>query len=248
MNDRTSPDVAPSSEAKQLRVLLLARDEGAVGALLAADANLVVTAVSSWSEAEGSAARALPDVVVIALGVTTSKDPDDLRVFRRARSAVPVLVISAPAPERIVTDLIKAGASGYLFSDEARYARTAVREVARGGAPMSLPVSRIVLGRARRSSGTLPAVESPIPAAAARLTARQLEILELLAGGHSYDDIGLALDLSVNTVRSHVKALYERLGASTKVEAVMIGMELRLLKESTLKKEPDGGGSNRDGR
>jgi DNA-binding NarL/FixJ family response regulator len=64
------------------------------------------------------------------------------------------------------------------------------------------------------------------------LTSRQLEILELLARGHSYDDIAHALALSVNTVRSHVKALYERLGAATKVEAVRIGIELRLLNAS----------------
>ena len=67
------------------------------------------------------------------------------------------------------------------------------------------------------------------PQADELLTPRQREILKLLANGHSYDDIGLALDLSVNTVRSHVRAIYERLGASTKVEAVVTAMELKLI-------------------
>jgi LuxR family maltose regulon positive regulatory protein len=61
------------------------------------------------------------------------------------------------------------------------------------------------------------------------ITKRQREILNLLARGHSYEDIGLALDLSINTVRSHVRAIYERLGASTKVEAVVAALELNLL-------------------
>ena len=61
------------------------------------------------------------------------------------------------------------------------------------------------------------------------VTRRQLEILKLLAQGHSYEDIGLALSLSINTVRSHVRTLYERLGASTKVEAVITAIELGLL-------------------
>ena len=66
------------------------------------------------------------------------------------------------------------------------------------------------------------------------LSARQREILALLQRGHSYDDIGTALDLSVNTVRSHLRIIYERLGAASKVEAVMIGMELGLLERTRL--------------
>jgi DNA-binding CsgD family transcriptional regulator len=80
-------------------------------------------------------------------------------------------------------------------------------------------------------AAVLPATE----AAETLLTPRQREILKLLANGHSYEDIGVALDLSVNTVRSHVRALYERLGASTKVEAVLIGIELRILDERPMR-------------
>lgn len=70
------------------------------------------------------------------------------------------------------------------------------------------------------------------------LTERQREILVLLQHGHSYDDIGTALGLSVNTVRSHVRALYERLGVATKVEAVMIGMELGIIDRTRLSERP----------
>jgi DNA-binding CsgD family transcriptional regulator len=94
---------------------------------------------------------------------------------------------------------------------------------------MSEPVSRLVLGRARRSSAQMAAVRPATPAAEGLLTSRQREILKLLSNGHSYDDIGIALDLSVNTVRSHVRTIYERLGASTKVEAVVAAIELRLI-------------------
>ena len=54
-------------------------------------------------------------------------------------------------------------------------------------------------------------------------------VLGHLQHGHSYDDIATALGLSVNTVRSHVRSVYERLGVSSKVEAVMVAMELGLL-------------------
>ncbi|HWZ90571.1 MAG TPA: LuxR C-terminal-related transcriptional regulator [Polyangiaceae bacterium] len=73
------------------------------------------------------------------------------------------------------------------------------------------------------------AVRTGSPLVEELVTARQREILKLLANGHSYDDIGVALRLSVNTVRSHIRTIYERLGASTKVEAVIAAMELGLL-------------------
>jgi len=101
--------------------------------------------------------------------------------------------------------------------------------------PMSRSVSQLVLDRARRSSANMAAVRDGGPAADELITKRQREILKLLAHGHSYEDIGLALSLSINTVRSHVRTIYERLGASTKVEAVIAAMELRLLDKSTIR-------------
>ena len=85
-----------------------------------------------------------------------------------------------------------------------------------------------VIARARRNSGQFRAVAPP-PAEPILVTTRQRQILELLAGGHSYDDIARALNLSVNTVRWHVKSLYARLGASSKVEAVLKALELQLI-------------------
>jgi len=79
------------------------------------------------------------------------------------------------------------------------------------------------------------AVREGGPTADELITKRQLEILKLLAHGHSYEDIGLALSLSINTVRSHVRTIYERLGASTKVEAVIAAIELRLLDRATIR-------------
>ena len=212
--------------------------------LLTADDGLRVTTLDSLQDAERMTAQLEPRVLVLVLADPAQQAPAALRAFCVRFERVPVLIISQPAPERTVTELIKAGAGGYLFWEESGYLPDAIRELARGGVPMSLPVSRIVLGRARRSSGQMPAV-MPLPpvtianvGGAVCLTARQQQILELLAGGHSYDHIGVALELSVNTVRSHVKALYERLGASTKVEAVMIGIELRLLNENVSPREP----------
>jgi DNA-binding NarL/FixJ family response regulator len=134
-----------------------------------------------------------------------------------------------------VTAMIKAGAGGYLLTQDVLRLPEAIRELLRGGVPMSRPVSQLVLGRARRSSAKMAAVRDDAPAAEQLITGRQREILTLLANGHSYEDIGLALDLSINTVRSHVRAIYERLGVSTKVEAVIAAIELRLLERPSFR-------------
>jgi DNA-binding NarL/FixJ family response regulator len=238
------PTRTTSDDRTALRVLVVSEDGGAMSRLLALDHGLDVQTVDGLGQAPRAVCERRPEVVVVALALASTRHPPALRAFRQEFGNIPVLLISAPSSERIVTEFIKAGAGGYLFSAESHYAPTAVRELVRGGAPMSLPVSRIVLGRARRNSQELPAVipppspPPPLPAGDVRLTPRQQQILELLAGGHSYDDIGLALDLSVNTVRSHVKALYERLGASTKVEAVLIGIERHMLRDSGVPREP----------
>lgn len=75
------------------------------------------------------------------------------------------------------------------------------------------------------------AVNPHEPSTTKLLTPRQREILKLLQFGHSYEAIGVALTLSVNTVRSHVRVIYDRLGAASKVEAVMVALELGILEK-----------------
>jgi DNA-binding NarL/FixJ family response regulator len=215
-------------EGQPPRVLLVGLDGGVSRSALATDHSLQLCAVESFARAKEELARFNPDALVVAFEEPHIQGVDQLRSLRAA-STVPILVISRPVGEDRVTQLIKAGAGGYLFAADAVRLPDAVRELLRGGVPMSEPVSRLVLGRARRSSATMAAVRPATPQSEGLLTPRQREILKLLANGHSYEDIGLALALSVNTVRTHVRTIYERLGASTKVEAVVAAIELRLI-------------------
>jgi len=210
----------------RLRVLLLEMDGGASGALLLRDGGFEVLAVNEAQELPAMLLRFAPHALVVALARPTLELAAELRAMKLGARA-PVLIVSAEAEERCVTELLKAGASGFLLGEDVGCVSTAVRDVVRGGAPMSQRVSRLVLTRARRSSAKMPAVVLPTapPAPALTLTPRQRAILELLAEGHSYEDIGCALSVSVNTVRTHVRMMYERLGASTRLEAVMAAMD-----------------------
>ena len=216
------------------RVLLIGMDGGLAEQALKTDPHLelriVQTLGSGWEELP----RMQPDAIAVAFGPA---GPDDTAEVRRLLGAyrAPLLVISGPVDEQRVTAMIKAGAGGYLLKQDVFRLPEAIRELLRGGVPMSRSVSQLVLDRARRSSASMAAVRQGGPLADELITRRQREILKLLAQGHSYEDIGLALNLSINTVRSHVRTIYERLGASTKVEAVIAAIELHLLDRNSIR-------------
>jgi len=222
------------SDGPTPRILLVGLDGGLAEQALKADAHVEVRVVETLTRGWEELPRLRPDAIVVAFRRTA---PDDITEVRRLLSAyrAPLLVISGPVDEQRVTAMIKAGAGGYLLTQDLFRLPDAIRELLRGGVPMSRSVSQLVLDRARRSSASMAAVREGGPTADELITKRQREILKLLAHGHSYEDIGLALSLSINTVRSHVRTIYERLGASTKVEAVIAAIELQLLDRHTIR-------------
>jgi DNA-binding NarL/FixJ family response regulator len=234
LRDAARPNDEKAVGQREIRLLVLEFDGGTARAALEAAPDLVLVAAESFERTTELLRSSRADAVVVALGPLRPSDTGSLKELVTAARGIPVLLLSQPVTEEPVTQLLKTGISGYLFVQDARFLPTSVRELVRGGVPMSPPVSRLVLQRARRSSSSMAAVRPESAAARNLLSARQREILALLQRGHSYDDIGVALGLSVNTVRSHLRIVYERLGAASKVEAVMIGMELGLLERARL--------------
>lgn len=213
---------------REIRIVLVELDGGEAKASLAGDAHITLTSATSYEHAKRLLATTRADVIVVCCGARAATEVAPLEAFLDDAPEAPVMAVFPSLAERLAVRLIKRGIRGLLLSQDARFLATSVRELLRGGTPMSPPVSRLVMQRARRSSSRLAAVRPPSDEAP-QLSQRQREILSFLQRGYSYDDIGTALDLSVNTVRSHVRAIYERLGAASKVEAVMAGLKLGLL-------------------
>jgi len=88
----------------------------------------------------------------------------------------------------------------------------AIREAAAGGAPMSPEVARRVVTLFRKTAPSEPETKP--------LTPQELRLLQLLADGHSYQAAAARLDISVNTVRSYVRSVYDKLHVHSKSEAV----------------------------
>jgi DNA-binding NarL/FixJ family response regulator len=148
-----------------------------------------------------------------------------------ARATIaPVLLVTSRTGERRIVELLKAEAAGLLFEEDVESRLiAAIPELVKGGTPLSNDVSHLVMARARRHSSQLIAQVSPTRPPSALLAGRKREILGMLAKGLSYDQIGVALDISVNTVRSHVREIYAALEVTSKVEAVMVGLELGII-------------------
>ena len=186
-----------------------------------------------------------PDVLLADLGLP---DGSGLDVIRSAVSRFPTcepLVISVFGDEDNVLASIEAGAVGYLHKDAAPedIAQT-ILDMKAGASPISPMVARRVLTKYRslRSGSDVPDARSPTAPTAATapaasianaapslLSARELEVLTLIARGFSYAEIARLTVLSVYTVQTHIKNLYGKLAVHSKNEAVYEATRLGLL-------------------
>ncbi|WP_326541595.1 response regulator transcription factor [Pseudorhodoferax sp.] len=185
--------------------------------------------------ANGQAAKAVldqqrPDVLLVDLGLP---DISGIAVIAHAQQRHPdcdVLVVTMFGDDAHVVAAIEAGAAGYLLKDAApERIAAAVHELHGGGAPISPSIARRILSRLR--SGTPSgAVARPVPVeSSSPLTARETELLRMVAKGLSFETIGELLEISPHTVVAHVKKIYRKLAVHSRGEAVYEASQLGLL-------------------
>ena len=122
------------------------------------------------------------------------------------------LVLTSYDDRSSIFDALKAGASGYLLKrTPPAEIVTAIEQVCHGGSPMSPHIARQVVSFFHRT----PAPKSPVA-----LTDREREVIELLASGSMYKEIAEHLAITLETVRSHIKKIYDKLHAHSRTEAV----------------------------
>jgi DNA-binding NarL/FixJ family response regulator len=175
------------------------------------------------------------DVLVLDLSLP---DPDAVDFVRRVRSLMPRLAVLALATrtddERLVA-AVRAGALGCLYADDAaQRLPSAVAEAVAGGRPMSRGMGAIFLECVRRA----PSPSGPPGGSVLGLTERERAVLDELARGLLYEDVGRALGISVNTVRSFVRTIYGKLGVNSRTEAVLAGLGLGLIREAAYPRPP----------
>lgn len=172
----------------------------------------VVAEASDGGEAIEIARDVMPDVVLMDLKLPTVSGVEATRRMIEDSPHLRVLVLSASAEEEDVLEAVKAGASGYLLkSSTSDEIRDAIQRV-RAGEPVFTPsLAGLVLSEFRR----LAAAQEP---AEPGLTARENEVLRLVAKGYTYREIGERLFISTKTVQNHVQNILTKLQLSKRYE------------------------------
>jgi two-component system nitrate/nitrite response regulator NarL len=199
-----------------------------IGAILAKVGFAALDFARTVRDAEACVRAKTPQLALVDLGLPDGDGVDLIERIRQERFAGAILVLtSTSAPERVLRAL-EAGADGYLFKEDmnARLA-SSLREVASGRLPLSEGAAQAVLERLRHSPRAR--CQAPLPA----LTPRERDVLTLLSTGAKYAEIAAELGIGMNTVRSHIRSLYDKCGVQNGAEAVSLAWNLGLLDQRT---------------
>jgi DNA-binding NarL/FixJ family response regulator len=186
------------------------------------EAITVVGEASDGRQAHAMVAALNPDVVLMDISMPEVNGIDATRSIHADFPDVAVIILSVYDDDQYVHAAITAGASGYLLKTvEAQELRDAVTRVAHGDTALSPVVARTVLSMVAH-----PREDER------QLSDRELQVLHLAARGASNRSIATALFLSPRTVEAHMRSIFEKLGVSSRTEAVTYAVRHQLIELS----------------
>ncbi len=192
--------------------------EGLAG-MLAGQPNFdVVGEAKDGAEATALDAQLKPDVVLMDLRMPGMDGVSAIMAIREKRPSANILVLTTYDSDADIVRAIEAGATGYLLKDTPREDLfRAIHSAAKGESVLAPAVAARLMTRMRA-----PAQES--------LSAREIEVLQLVSKGASNKEIGKALHISTATVKTHLIHIYGKLGVDDRTAAVTVALEQGILK------------------
>jgi DNA-binding NarL/FixJ family response regulator len=163
-----------------------------------------------------------PDVVLMDIDMPEVNGVEAVKKLRKINPVLPIIMLTVFDDNENIFNAICAGASGYILK---RYASIeipdAIRTVLTGGAPMTGSIAKKVLTMVPRAHSSTEEKTD--------LTDRETAILQFLVNGYSYKMIAGELKISLDTVRFHIKKIYDKLHVHSATEAVSKALKDRLV-------------------
>lgn len=217
--------------------ILLVEDDGPTRAHLARaiEANpqlSLMGAAATCSEARALLEDEIPDVLVTDLGLPDGNGNALIREVTRAEPPGLAMVITVFGDERSLIEAIESGATGYLLkSSPMSEVAGAVLQLLNGGSPISAPIARHLLRHFQSASARVEEhAEVSASTKAPALTAREMDVLRLVAKGFQFPEIARILGITTHTVTSHVRHVYRKLDVHSRGAAVHEAISLGIIR------------------
>jgi DNA-binding NarL/FixJ family response regulator len=164
-----------------------------------------------------------PNVLLMDIQLSGRDGRSAIRTLRSHLASTEIIMLSARADPVRAFAAFASGASGYLMKDtRPNEILAAIRDVHTGGSPLSAPIARCLVNYfgddkpMRAFQPQVPEVEVN-----GHLTAREHQVMSLMAEGLLYKEAASRLGLSVETIRAHLRNIYKKLGARNRTEAIL---------------------------
>jgi len=209
--------------------VLIADDQSMVRAgfrmLLAGEQDIeVVAEARDGLEAVAKAARFKPTVILMDIRMPELDGLEATRRILAANDTARILILTTFGLDEYVYEALRDGASGFVLKDDPpEQLISAVRTVAGGNALLSPAITKRVIKQFARIPRPVP------PKELGDLTAREQDILRLIATGLSNAEIGQQLYISETTVKTHVTHILQKLGLRDRVQAVVLAYQTGLI-------------------
>jgi DNA-binding NarL/FixJ family response regulator len=230
MNAPDSPSNDPSrvgpNRVAPIRVAIVEDDRATrEGLCVLIDGTPGFACTGTWRSVEDALRanfRETPDVLLLDIHLPGILGSEGVRLFRERFPSMQILMLTVYAGQDKVFESICNGATGYLLKKTPPgRLLDAIREAHDGGAPMSPEVARKVITVFQKTG--------PPEKFDENLTPQEQRLLKLLSEGNSYQEMADALEISLNTVRTYIRSVYEKLHVHSRSEAVSKALRNRLI-------------------
>lgn len=221
------------AENQQIKVIFVENDPNVRLRLQRAISGLAdiheIGSAATYREADALVSQFKFQMLIVDLDLPDGFGLDLIRRTAANMLEVDIMVLANANDDPHVVSAIESGATGYVLKTEIENSLvSAIRLLAAGGSPVSPEVAKSVL-RALRTYTTHTIEKTTAPIQPNPLSERETEILQLLAKGMSFNEIGDILTISPHTVTAHIKKIYRKLQVHSRGEAVYEAAQMGLI-------------------